>query len=52
MDKDEYYRDIIEGLAVYFDSPMVADIARTLKQTQPDDLGNAWNRNKLAEKNG
>lgn len=50
MDKDEYYRDILEGLAVYFDSEMVADIARTVKYQQPDHFGNAWNRKQIRGK--
>lgn len=50
MDKDEFYRDILEGLAVYYDSTLIADIARTVASRTPEDLGAALNRNQMRGK--
>jgi len=50
MDKDEYYRDILEGLAVYYDSILIADIAKTVESRTPEDLGAALNRNQMRGK--
>lgn len=50
MDKDEFYRDMLEGLAVYYDSTLIADIARTVASQTPPDLGVALNRNQMRGK--
>lgn len=50
MDKDEFYRDILEGLAVYYDSTLIADIAATVASRTPPDLGVALNRNQMRGK--
>lgn len=51
MDESEArYRDILEGLATYFDSPFVADILATASRFAEPDLGGALNRNQIASK--
>lgn len=50
MDKDEFYRDILEGLGVYFDSTLILDIAKTVESQTPSDLGAALNRNQMRGK--
>ncbi|MDN5863349.1 MAG: hypothetical protein L0H19_07865 [Salinisphaera sp.] len=50
MDKDEFYRDIIEGLGIYYDSALIADLAKTLESPAPADLGAALNRNQMRGK--
>lgn len=50
MDKDEFYRDILEGLGVYYESTLIADIARTVESQTPEDLGVALNRNQMRGK--
>ena len=50
FDPDEYYGDMLEGLAVWFDSPFVADLRRTVARHPEPDLGNALNRNQVASK--
>lgn len=50
MDKDEFYRDMLEGLAVYYDSTLIADIAKTVESRTPEDLGAALNRNQMRGK--
>ena len=30
MGKDEFYRDILEGLGVYYESTLIVDIAKTV----------------------
>lgn len=50
MDKDEYYRDMLEGLAVYYGSTLIADIAKTVESQTPADLGAALNRNQMRGK--
>lgn len=50
MDKDEFYRDILEGLGVYYDSTLIADIAKTVESQTPEDLGVALNRNQMRGK--
>lgn len=50
MNKDEFYRDILEGLAVYYDSTLIADIAKTVESQTPADLGAALNRNQMRGK--
>jgi hypothetical protein len=50
IDPDEYYGDILEGLAVWFDSPFVVDLRATVARFPEPDLGNALNRNQVASK--
>lgn len=50
MDKDEFYRDILEGLGVYYESTLIADIAKTVESQTPEDLGAALNRNQMRGK--
>jgi hypothetical protein len=47
---DEFYRDILEGLAVHFDSAFARDILATLTRHQEPRLGAALNRNQMASK--
>jgi hypothetical protein len=49
-DRDETCIDILSGLAAYFDSPLVADIAATLTRHREPDLGHALNPNQIASK--
>lgn len=49
-DRDEYYTDMLDGLAVWFDSPFVADLCATVARFPEPDLGNALNRNQVASK--
>lgn len=50
MDKDEYYRDILEGLSIYLDSSFIQDILTTLSQFDVPDLGAALNKNQVRGK--
>jgi hypothetical protein len=50
VDPDEYYGDMLEGLAVWFDSPFIADLRATAARFREPDLGNALNRNQVASK--
>ena len=50
FDRDEYYTDMLEGLAVWFDSPFVADLRATVACFPEPDLGNALNRHQIASK--
>jgi len=49
-DAEERYRDILEGLAVYFASPFVADVLATASRFAEPDLGGALNRNQITSK--
>jgi hypothetical protein len=49
-DLEERYRDILDGLAVYFASPFVADILATVSRHDVPDLGAALNRGQMASK--
>lgn len=49
-ERDERYRDILDGLATYFASPFVADILATVSRFDEPDLGAALNRNQVASK--
>jgi hypothetical protein len=50
VDPDEYYGDMLEGLAVWLDSPLVADLRATVARYPEPDLGNALNRKQIASK--
>ena len=47
---DEFYRDILEGLAVHSDSAFMRDILRTLTRHQAPSLAVALNKNQMASK--
>jgi len=47
---DEFYRDILAGLAVHFDSDFLRDILATLTQHQEPGICVALNRNQMASK--
>ena len=50
IDPDEYYGDMLEGLAAWFASPFIADLRATVARFPEPDLGNALNRNQVASK--
>jgi hypothetical protein len=50
MEKDEYYRDILEGMALYTGSALLRDIVATLARHDEPALGEALNKNQLASK--
>jgi hypothetical protein len=47
---DEYYRDIIEGLALYTGSALQRDVLATISRHAEPDLGAAFNKNQIASK--
>ena len=47
---DEFYRDILAGLAVYADSAFLRDILATLSRHQEPGIAVALNRNQMASK--
>ena len=47
---DEFYRDILAGLAVYEDSAFLRDILTTLSRHQEPGIAVALNRNQMASK--
>lgn len=47
---DEFYRDILEGMAVYADSAFHRDILATLTRHQEAGIGVALNKNQMASK--
>ena len=47
---EDFYPDILRGLSVYFDSPFVLNIARTVQQFRRQDLSIALNRKQIASK--
>jgi len=48
--KDEYYRDILEGLALYTRSALQQDVLATLSAHDYPGLGAALNKNQMASK--
>ena len=50
MDKDEFYRDILEGLAVYTRSAFQRDVLATLTRCDNPALAEALNKNQIASK--
>jgi hypothetical protein len=50
MASDEYYRDIIEGLAIYSGSMLQRDVLATINRHDAPDLGVAFNKNQIASK--
>src|SRR5689334_14812668 len=47
---DEYYRDIIEGLAIHSGSAFQSDVLATVSRHHERDLGAAFNKNQMASK--
>ena len=47
---DEFYRDILEGMAVYADSSFHRDILVTLTRHQEPGIAVALNKNQMAGK--
>ncbi len=47
---DEYYRDIIEGLALYTGSALQRDVLATITRHAAPDIGGAFNKNQIASK--
>ena len=47
---DEFYGDILEGLAAWFASPQIADLRTTVSLFPEPDLGVALNRNQVTSK--
>ena len=47
---DEFYRDIIEGLAIHSGSAFQSDVLATISRHQERDLGVAFNKNQMASK--
>ena len=50
MDKDEFYRDILEGMAVYTRSALIRDALSTLVHHDEPALAQALNKNQIASK--
>jgi hypothetical protein len=50
MEKDEFYRDILEGMALYTGSALQRDIVATLARYDEPALGEALNKNQIASK--
>jgi hypothetical protein len=50
MDKDEFYRDILEGMALYTGSALQSDVVATLARYDEPALGEALNKNQIASK--
>ena len=50
MDKDEFYRDILEGMALYTRSAFQRDVLKTLSQHDEPALAEALNKNQIASK--
>jgi hypothetical protein len=48
--KDEFYRDILDGLAVYTGSALQRDVLTTLTRHDAPALGEALNKNQIASK--
>lgn len=49
-DKDEFYRDILEGVALYTGSGFARDVLATLSLHDMPTLGEALNKNQMASK--
>jgi hypothetical protein len=49
-DRDEFYRDILEGLALYTGSALQRDVLATLSRHDEPTLGEALNKNQMASK--
>ena len=50
MDRDDFYRDILEGMAVYTRSAFQRDVVNTLSHHREPALSEALNKNQMASK--
>jgi hypothetical protein len=50
MDKDEFYRDILEGMALYTRSAFQRDVLKTLSRLDEPALAEALNKNQIVSK--
>lgn len=48
--KDEFYRDILEGLAIHSGSALQRDVLATISRHDAPDIGGALNKNQIASK--
>jgi len=48
--KDEFYRDILEGMAIYTGSALQRDVLATISQHDEPGIGTALNKNQIASK--
>jgi hypothetical protein len=48
--RDEFYRDILEGLAIYTGSALQRDVLATISRYDEPDIGGALNKNQIASK--
>ena len=49
-DNEEIYRDILDGLSVYYRSDLISDLLHTTARYPTPELGNAFNRNQIRSK--
>ena len=49
-DKDEFYLDILDGLARYLDNPFIADMVRAVSLYPGPYIANSLNKNQMASK--
>lgn len=50
LKKDQFYKDILDGLTLFYESRFIADIRNTALNYPASDLGNALNRRQTASK--
>jgi len=49
-EKDEFYLDILDGLARYLDNPFIADMAKAVSRYRGPYIANSLNKNQMASK--
>ena len=49
-EKDEFYRDILEGMAIYAGNALLRDVLATISQYDEPALGAAFNKNQIGSK--
>ena len=49
-DKDEFYLDILDGLAIYLDNPFIADMVKAVSRYRGPYIANSLNKNQMASK--
>ena len=50
LKKDQFYKDILDGLSLFYDSRFITDIRNTALKFPMSSLGNALNRRQTASK--
>lgn len=50
LKKDQFYKDILDGLSLFYESRLITDIRNTALQFPFSELGNALNRRQTASK--